>query len=189
MKQVNINENFLELKNHKTREIFYFSSEKGLYEFLKWRQEKEKSGEPEKEDKKELILSVANYWIGKDFNPGQKEQCCYFVRAVFEEAGIDLGVTKKPSDNYLPTGEGYANSLSGDDIGEKIVKEKDLLPGDLVFFKNTYGDYSGGVITHVGIYIGNGFMVHRSTSSKPVQKVLLSEYYSGAKFKEGRRIL
>jgi len=32
-------------------------------------------------------LSIAIDWIGKDFNPGQNEQCAYFVRKVFLLAG------------------------------------------------------------------------------------------------------
>ena len=43
------------------------------------------------------------------------------------------------------------------------VSKADLQPGDLVFFG--YGAYS---ITHVGIYIGDGQMIHASTSSTGV---------------------
>ena len=35
-------------------------------------------------------------------------------------------------------------------------------------FKNTYGDWRDGVITHVGIYVGDNNMVDRSTSAHPV---------------------
>ena len=41
------------------------------------------------------------------------------------------------------------------------VSRGELQPGDLVFF------YSP--ISHVGMYIGNGQMVHASTSGKPVK--------------------
>jgi peptidoglycan DL-endopeptidase CwlO len=41
------------------------------------------------------------------------------------------------------------------------VSRSDLQPGDLVFF------YSP--VSHVGMYIGNGQMVHASTSGTPVQ--------------------
>ncbi|MGW4243352.1 NlpC/P60 family protein [Nocardia sp. NPDC004722] len=41
------------------------------------------------------------------------------------------------------------------------VAEKDLQPGDIVFF---YSD-----ISHVGIYAGNGLMLHASTFGVPVQ--------------------
>ena len=41
------------------------------------------------------------------------------------------------------------------------VSRGELQPGDLVFF------YSP--VSHVGMYIGNGQMVHASTSGQPVQ--------------------
>ena len=134
------------------------------------------------------VLSIALEWTGKEFNPGQNEQCCYFVRRVFSLSGIELGVTGEPSDNYFPTDEGYANSLSGDDIGSRIEEISDLMPGDLVFFKNTYGEWPDGTITHVGIYCGNGEFIHRSTIAGPVEKQSLFSYHEGKKFLEGRRI-
>jgi len=133
------------------------------------------------------IRDKALAWAGKEFKPGITEQCCNFVREVLLEAGYNPGVTEKPSDNYFPTSEGYANSLAGDDIGKKISR-KDLEPGDLVFFKNTYGNYPEGTITHVGIYTGDGYFVHRPTSARPVEEVLLDNYCSGQCFAEGRRL-
>ncbi|MGY1833471.1 C40 family peptidase [Geodermatophilus sp. SYSU D01180] len=55
------------------------------------------------------------------------------------------------------------------------VAKADLKPGDLVFF------YSP--VSHVGMYIGNGQMVHASTAGKPVAVVDLDSMpsYSGAR--------
>ena len=55
------------------------------------------------------------------------------------------------------------------------VAKSDLKPGDLVFF------YSP--VSHVGMYIGNGQMVHASTASKPVAVANLDSMpsYSGAR--------
>jgi cell wall-associated NlpC family hydrolase len=55
------------------------------------------------------------------------------------------------------------------------VAKSDLKPGDLVFF------YSP--VSHVGMYIGNGQMVHASTAGKPVAVVSLDSMpsYSGAR--------
>ncbi|MGY1780360.1 C40 family peptidase [Geodermatophilus sp. SYSU D01036] len=55
------------------------------------------------------------------------------------------------------------------------VAKADLKPGDLVFF------YSP--VSHVGMYIGNGQMVHASTAGKPVAVVALDSMpsYSGAR--------
>ena len=44
------------------------------------------------------------------------------------------------------------------DISEtKIIRPSDARPGDLIFFQNTYNT-SGA--SHVGIYVGNGMMIH-----------------------------
>ncbi|MGY1653392.1 C40 family peptidase [Geodermatophilus sp. SYSU D01119] len=55
------------------------------------------------------------------------------------------------------------------------VAKSDLKPGDLVFF------YSP--VSHVGMYIGNGQMVHASTAGKPVAVVDLDSMtgYQGAR--------
>ena len=55
------------------------------------------------------------------------------------------------------------------------VSKANLQPGDLVFF------YSP--VSHVGMYIGNGQMVHASTAGKPVAVVSLDSMpsYSGAR--------
>lgn len=136
------------------------------------------------------IVIIAKEWIGYEFHPGQREQCAAFVRDVLYEAGFKIGQTQKPVDwSLLPEGSflsaGYADSFAGDDIGLRITKTSDLLPGDIVLFKNTYGDWKPGVITHVGIYIGNGEFVHRPTANKPVQKDNLQAY---GRFAEGRRL-
>ena len=170
------------IRDYNEDKMYPFSSYEGMLEWLK-----KKLGTPDIIDTGKVIATKVLAWVGKEFRAGQKEQCCYFVREVLNEAGLSPGVTKSPSDKYLPTGEGYANSLAGDDIGKKISR-KDLLPGDLVFFKNTYGEYPEGTITHIGIYTGDGYFVHRSTSAKPVEKLLLDSYYSGTKFIEGRRV-
>ena len=55
------------------------------------------------------------------------------------------------------------------------VSRSDLQPGDLVFF------YSP--VSHVGMYIGNGQMVHASTAGEPVQVASLDSMggFSGAR--------
>ncbi|WP_369638869.1 NlpC/P60 family protein [Nocardia sp. JMUB6875] len=56
------------------------------------------------------------------------------------------------------------------------VAEKDLQPGDVVFF---YSD-----ISHVGIYAGNGLMLHASTFGVPVQVAPMSStpFHSARRF-------
>jgi peptidoglycan DL-endopeptidase CwlO len=57
-------------------------------------------------------------------------------------------------------------------MGQPVSRE-DLQPGDLVFF------YSP--VSHVGIYIGNGQMVHAPTSGDVVKVAPLMSGFSGAR--------
>lgn len=126
------------------------------------------------------IAATAMEWVGKDFAPGAREQCAYFVRHVLNEAGLNVGVTRQPIDGYA-TSEGFANSFYGKDLGQIINDPSALQSGDIVMFLNTYGDYPAGTVTHVGIYVGDGMMVDRPTASRPVQHRPISMFkFAGA---------
>ena len=136
----------------------------------------------------EKIAKRALIEVGKYFNKELGNQCANFTRAVLEASGFYIGIADPPADGYLnPYGPGYANSLCGDNLGKKISLN-DLKPGDLVFFDNTFGSYPAGTITHVGIYVGGGYFVHRPGANKVNRKDLLTDYYGGVKFREGRRL-
>ncbi|MFG3011728.1 NlpC/P60 family protein [Streptomyces cinerochromogenes] len=70
--------------------------------------------------------------------------CSGLVQAAYRSAGISLPRTS------------YAQINAG-----RRVSRTELQPGDLVFF------YSG--ISHVGIYVGNGQMIHAPNPSAPVR--------------------
>jgi len=63
------------------------------------------------------------------------------------------------------TAQGIYNST------QRISKEE-LRPGDIVFFTGTYN--AGRPVTHVGIYVGNGTMIH---AGDPVQYANLNSSY------------
>src|SRR4051812_46291570 len=67
--------------------------------------------------------------------------------------------------SYAAAGVALPHSSSGQSTMGTPVSRSALQPGDLVFF------YSP--VSHVGMYIGNGQMVHASTSGTPVQVVSL----------------
>ncbi|GAA3768918.1 C40 family peptidase [Streptomyces chiangmaiensis] len=70
--------------------------------------------------------------------------CSGLVQAAYRSAGVSL-----PRTTYAQIGAG------------RRVSRSELLPGDLVFF------YSG--VSHVGIYVGNGQMIHAPNPSAPVR--------------------
>ncbi|MFI6039034.1 NlpC/P60 family protein [Streptomyces sp. NPDC051315] len=82
--------------------------------------------------------------------------CSGLVLAAYRSAGVSL-----PRTTYAQI-----------DAGRRVPRSE-LLPGDLVFF------YSG--ITHVGIYVGDGKMIHAPNPSAPVRVAPLDEMpYAGA---------
>lgn len=131
--------------------------------------------------KPEKVIGVAQSWLGLDFKKDRSEQCAAFVRAVFGEAGVPLGVATRPSDwaltGTLEQGPEFANSFAADDVG-RLVGLAAAAPGDIVLFRDTYeGDFPAGCITHVGIYSGGGKMIDRSTSSLPVREIELDPWW------------
>lgn len=135
------------------------------------------------------VLQRAESWVGKYFKEGESAQCANFVRNIFAEAGVPVGTAAHPSDASLlpgePQGPSYANSFAGAEIGEKITSLSGLQPGDIVMFKNTYGNFPAGVITHVGIVADKDCFIHRPTFDRPVQRASLRSWQS--LFAEGRR--
>ncbi|MCX4906028.1 C40 family peptidase [Streptomyces sp. NBC_00878] len=82
--------------------------------------------------------------------------CSGLMQAAYREAGISLPRTT------------YAQINAGE-----RVSRSELRPGDLVFF------YSG--ISHVGLYIGNGQMIHAPNSAAPVRVAPIDEMpFAGA---------
>jgi len=115
-------------------------------------------------DTKKLVESAIAR-VGSNFMPGTSEGCMLFVRSVLRSAGINAPVTQQPVDGWA-TGEGYANSLAGKDVGQFIKNINQVQPGDIVFISCTYGDYNCNTITHVGIAVSggvNGEMIDRPT--------------------------
>jgi cell wall-associated NlpC family hydrolase len=104
---------------------------------------------------------------GKD--PQQGLDCSGFVRYVYKQsAGIDL-----PHNARAISREGVA------------VSERELKPGDLVFFKTLRHPFN-----HVGIYAGDGKFVHASSrSAREVVVSDITEQYWAERFDGARRIL
>ncbi|WP_084469190.1 C40 family peptidase [Nocardiopsis trehalosi] len=104
--------------------------------------------------------------VGKPYRYGATGpdafDCSGLVQWAYREAGAEITRT-----TYTQFDEGTP------------VDRADLRPGDLVFF------YSGP--SHVGMYVGDGRMVHAPSSGKQVQVVDMSVYFD-QHFVGGRRI-
>jgi cell wall-associated NlpC family hydrolase len=113
------------------------------------------------------IVNAAKGWEGEEFKRGVEAQCAFFVREVFKQAGRDVGVRRGSS-------PGLAGSFFDESVGElRHTLNPDEIPaGAIVGFENTYpGPGSGiGGFTHVGIAVGDGQMIDRSTRSAPVRQ-------------------
>jgi cell wall-associated NlpC family hydrolase len=105
------------------------------------------------EVKAEIVIAIAKafdalkipYVFGGESISGM--DCSGFVQAIFKQVGYNMPRVSKDQAK----------------IGTQISKSSPALwrKGDLIAF-----DYSGdGVIDHIGIYMGDGFMIHTNTPS------------------------
>ena len=104
-------------------------------------------------------------------SPEDGFDCSGFVYYVYKQFGYTL----------YPGATNQWNTLSG-----TVIPREDLRPGDLVFFSNN-GDVSG--MTHVGLYIGNGQMIHASNPTKGVIITDLSEPYYVRMYLGAKRVI
>ncbi|MHB9143961.1 MAG: C40 family peptidase [Symbiobacteriia bacterium] len=109
-------------------------------------------------------LNLRHYAYKFGANGPYYYDCSSYVRMVYKHFGISLPRTSS------------AQSRRG-----TFVSKANLLPGDLVFFKNTY---KAGV-SHVGIYIGGGKFIHdwpgTGTTVSSLSSAYFRNHYWGAK--------
>lgn len=116
------------------------------------------------------IVGTAHKYLGVPYEYGGRSpsgfDCSGLVWYVFREHGIKL-----PDSSYKQAA-----------VGEKIDKNE-LQPGDLVFFQ------SDGRVGHVGLYIGDGTMIHAPGRGKRVRKASLSDTYYKTHYATARRLM
>lgn len=118
------------------------------------------------------LLATAEKYLGVPYrygSRGNKVDCSGFVQRVFEEHGIKLPRT----------------SADMSSVGEP-VEWSALAPGDLLFFHTTDGSKR---VSHVGIALGNGQMIHASTKRQRVSVDSLELAYYLERRVVARRLL
>lgn len=95
------------------------------------------------------LFNIAKKYIGYPYvfggaSPSTSFDCSGFIYWVYKEAGLKNWGRTTANEMY------YKHSAP--------ISEAEARPGDLIFFKNTYN--AGVPFTHVGIYAGDGTMLH-----------------------------
>ena len=119
------------------------------------------------------LLKEARAWLGVPYLYGGNNRdgvdCSGFVLNVFSNAlEISLPRTSRQQNDYCST-------LSRDE----------LRPGDLVFFDTK--KERDGEVSHVGLYVGDGNMIHASSSKGVIVTSIDSRFYS-TRFLAGGRV-
>ncbi|MDE6264487.1 MAG: C40 family peptidase [Paramuribaculum sp.] len=114
-------------------------------------------------DPTKTLLKEADSWLGTPYryagNSKSGVDCSGFVCMVFNNA---LSIK-------LPRSSAQQGEWC------RKLNKADLEPGDLIFFTTVSGSSK---ITHVGMYIGDGNMIHASTSKGVVISPLTEAYYA-----------
>jgi len=117
------------------------------------------------------LLSKAEEFLGTPYRFGNKGEnrtdCSGFTQQVFKEFGISLPRSATEQSRY----------------GKKI-ELKDLKVGDLLFYR-TYKKAP----SHVGIYAGDGKIIHASYRNKKVQYDAIDKGYYKKRFLYAKRIV
>ncbi|MBN1434177.1 C40 family peptidase [Candidatus Fermentibacterales bacterium] len=123
---------------------------------------------PSSERERRLQAAIQSY-MGTPYVYGGNGRngidCSGLTQAVFREVGVEIPRT-----------------ASSQAAAAASVSPAELRFGDLIFF-DTEGN---GSISHVGIYIGNGFFVHASSSRGVVRESLANPWYSARIVRAGR---
>lgn len=119
---------------------------------------------------RDRLNAAVNKYLGTPYRFGGDSDrgidCSAFTRRVYREQGVEL-----PRNSREQARVSASVQFSG------------LATGDLVFFDTSIS----GVISHVGVYLGNGIFAHAS-SSKGVTKSSIRERYYQKRFAKGGRI-
>ena len=119
----------------------------------------------------DALVKAARTWIGTPYRYGGQSKsgtdCSGMMMVIYKDvAGLALPRTAAQQEEYCFD-----------------IPRRDLQPGDLVFFSTSS---RGGKVSHVGMYVGNGKMIHASTSRGVIESGLDEKYYVNHYHSSGR---
>lgn len=121
------------------------------------------------------IISSAKALMGTKYvwggtSPTKGMDCSGFAQYVMKQNGINI---PRVSADQAKAGT--------------YVSKSNLQPGDLIFFDTIAGN--GRSVDHVGIYIGNGQMIHASSGNGKVIQVSMNTNYWNQRYTTARRFV
>lgn len=121
----------------------------------------------------QAVIDIASKYLGVPYVYGGTTpsgfDCSGLVQYVYRELGYNL------------------NRVAADQMNNGIAVSRDQLqPGDLIGF---YSSAGGGYIGHIGIYAGNGMMIHAPRTGDVVKYASIESSYYTSRYAGARRII
>ncbi len=121
----------------------------------------------------QAVIDIATQFLGVPYVYGGSSpsgfDCSGFTQYVYKQLGYTL------------------NRVASAQMSNGIyVSKADLMPGDVVGFFSSPGS---GYVGHVGIYVGNGMMIHAPHTGDVVKYTDINSSYYSTRFAGGRRII
>lgn len=118
------------------------------------------------------LVKQARTWIGTPYRYGANTK-----KKGTDCSGLTMSLFKDVANLSLPR-----NSAAQCEYCFNVPRNS-IQPGDLIFFTSST---RGGKVSHVGLYIGNGKMIHASTSRGVIESGLDEKYYASHYHSSGR---
>ena len=114
------------------------------------------------------MMNEIESWIGTPYVYGGTTKtgvdCSGFTQAVYLASGIEIPRT----------------------ASQQAEASTEIRPGNLQFGDLLFFNTSGSGISHCGIFLGNGFFVHASSSRGVVRETIAKPYYATCLVQAGR---